>query len=143
MPLADLHERVDRFQGRGRARLREALALVRDGADSPPETHFRLASVRAGLPEPQLQVPLFDSAGRLLGGPDGWYPGERVAWEYEGDGHRTSNRRFARDLGRYDDFAAIGVRVVRVVVGEFLPHPERSVERVRRALADRSVGDGP
>lgn len=81
---------------------------------------------------------LYDSAGRFVGRPDGWYPRERVAWEYEGDGHRTSNRQFARDLGRYDDLASIGVRVVRIVGAEFLPHPERSIERLRRALAEQS-----
>ena len=35
-------------------RAREALGLVRVGADSPPETHMRLAVVRGGLPEPEL-----------------------------------------------------------------------------------------
>lgn len=143
MPLARLHERVESFHGRGATRLREAVALVRDGADSRPESRFRVASVRAGLPEPRLQVPLFDSAGVFVGRPDGWYPAEEVAWEYEGDGHRTSNRRFAHDIGRYDDLAAIGVRVVRIVGAEFIPYPERSIERLRRALADRSGAHGP
>ncbi|QHC68249.1 hypothetical protein GSU68_17845 [Rathayibacter sp. VKM Ac-2759] len=127
----------------GAARLQEAIALVRDGAESRQETRFRLASVRAGLPEPLLQVPLFTPAGVFVGRPDGWYPRERVSWEYEGDGHRSSNRQFARDVGRYDDFLAIGVHPVRIVAAEFLPHPERSVERLRRALADRSVTNGP
>ncbi|WP_181065452.1 hypothetical protein [Rathayibacter sp. AY1A5] len=138
VPLPDLRERVSAFRGRGSVRLRAALALVRDGAESRQESRFRLASVRAGLPEPVLQEPLFDSDGVFIGRPDGWYPAERVAWEYEGDDHRTSNRRFARDLGRYDDLASIGVRVVRIVGAEFVPHPERSVERLRRALAERS-----
>ncbi|SMH46350.1 hypothetical protein SAMN06295885_2722 [Rathayibacter oskolensis] len=142
VPLADLHARVAGFRGRGSARAQEAVVLVRDGAESPQETRFRLASVRAGLPEPLLQVPLFTPAGVFVGRPDGWYPGERVSWEYEGDGHRTSNRRFARDVGRYDDFLAIGVHPVRIVAAEFLPHPERSVERLRRALAARSVTIG-
>ncbi|AZZ56308.1 hypothetical protein [Rathayibacter iranicus] len=138
VPLPDLQARAAAFRGRGAVRLREAAALVRDGADSRPESRFRVASVRAGIPEPLLQVPLYDSAGRFVGRPDGWYPRERVAWEYEGDGHRTSNRQFARDLGRYDDLASIGVRVVRIVGAEFLPHPERAIERLRRALAERS-----
>lgn len=142
VPLPVLRARVALFRGRGTARLREAIALVRDGADSPPETRFRLASMRAGLPEPLLQVPLFTPAGVFIGRPDGFYPDEKVAWEYEGEGHRTSNRQFARDIGRYDDFAAIGVRHVRIVAAEFLPHPERSVERLRRALAERSVTNG-
>ncbi|WKK72722.1 hypothetical protein Q0F99_07355 [Rathayibacter oskolensis] len=143
VPLADLRDRVGCFRGRGAARLQEAIALVRDGAESRQETRFRLASGRAGLPEPLLQVPLFTPAGIFVGRPDGWYPRERVSWEYEGDGHRTSNRQFARDVGRYDDFLAIGVHPVRIVAAEFLPHPERSVERLRRALADRSVTNGP
>jgi hypothetical protein len=138
VPLEALRERVALFCGRGAARLREAIPLVRDGAESRPETRFRLASVRAGLPEPQLQVPLFTPAGLFVGRPDGGYERERVSWEYEGDGHRTSNRQFARDVGRYDDFLAIGVHPVRIVAAEFLAHPERSVERLRRALADRA-----
>lgn len=142
VPLPVLAERVERFRGRGAARLHQALGLVRDGAESRPETRFRLASLRAGLPEPLLQVPLFSPAGEFIGRPDGFYPVEKVAWEYEGDAHRTSNRQFARDIGRYDDFAAIGVRHVRIVAAEFLPHPEQSVERLRRALRDRSVTKG-
>ncbi|PPH21074.1 hypothetical protein C5C99_07030 [Rathayibacter sp. AY1C4] len=141
--LARLRERAAGFGGWGVPRVRAAAALVRDGADSRQESRFRLASVRAGLPEPVLQEPLFDSDGVFVGRPDGWYPAERVAWEYEGDDHRTSNRRFARDLGRYDDLASIGVRVVRIVGAEFVPHPERSVERLRRALDERSVTRGP
>ncbi|QHC71399.1 hypothetical protein [Rathayibacter sp. VKM Ac-2801] len=143
VPLPDLRARVSAFRGRGSVRLRAALALVRDGAESRQESRFRLASVRAGLPEPVLQEPLFDSAGVFVGRPDGWYPAERVAWEYEGDEHRTSTRRFARDLGRYDDLASIGVRVVRIVGAEFVPHPERSVERLRRALAERTPHEWP
>lgn len=138
--LRELTERSWRFEGRGAARIRLAITLVRQGADSRQETRFRLASVRSGLPEPQLQVPIRFPSGAIAGYSDGWYEAERVGWEYEGDGHRTDPRRFARDIGRYDDFAALGVRSVRIVKSEFLPHPERSVERLRRALAERSGG---
>jgi hypothetical protein len=140
--LPQLTERSWRFEGRGAAKVRRAIALVRQGAASRQETRFRLACVRSGLPEPQLQVPIRFPSGALAGYADGWYERERVSWEYEGDGHRTDPRQFARDIGRYDDFASLGVRTVRIVKSEFLPHPERSVERLRRALEERSRGGG-
>ncbi|OOB90083.1 hypothetical protein B0T42_13675 [Rathayibacter sp. VKM Ac-2630] len=138
--LRELTARSLRFEGRGAVQVRRAIDLVRDGADSRQETRFRLACIRAGLPEPQLQVPIRFPSGLLAGYADGWYEHERVAWEYKGDGHRTSDRRFARDIGRYDDFASLGIRTVRIVKSEFLPYPERSVERLRRALAERAGG---
>ncbi|URI28421.1 MULTISPECIES: hypothetical protein [Micrococcus] len=52
-----LSEVLARCRGRPGVRLaRAALAEVRVGADSPPETFLRLALIRAGLPEPELQV---------------------------------------------------------------------------------------
>lgn len=40
----------------GRARLESALTLVRTRVDSPQETRTRLLLVRAGLPEPEVDL---------------------------------------------------------------------------------------
>ena len=55
-------------------RAREALGLVRVGADSPPETHLRLAVVRGGLPEPELNCVVWGPAGIPELWPDAAYP---------------------------------------------------------------------
>lgn len=55
--VPELSEVLARCRGRPGVRLaRAALAEVRVGADSPPETFLRLALIWAGLPEPELQV---------------------------------------------------------------------------------------
>lgn len=55
-----LHAAVDRHQGKlpHKRKLLEALSLVRVGSYSPTETLCRLAIIRAGLPEPTLQIRL-------------------------------------------------------------------------------------
>jgi hypothetical protein len=56
--LADLQRMIDRHKGkRGLRKAKEAVKFIRVGADSPQETLLRLAMVRAGLPEPELNVP--------------------------------------------------------------------------------------
>jgi hypothetical protein len=57
--IADLQRMIDRHKGkRGIRKAKEAIKLVRVGSDSPQETLLRLAIVRAGLPEPELNVPI-------------------------------------------------------------------------------------
>ncbi|WP_228379646.1 hypothetical protein [Pseudarthrobacter enclensis] len=57
--IADLQRMIDRHKGkRGIRKAKEAIQLVRVGSDSPQETLLRLAIVRAGLPEPELNVPI-------------------------------------------------------------------------------------
>ena len=63
---------------------REALDLIRDGADSPPETALRLALLDEGLPEPQLQ--LAPSPGSPWSGDMGWEQIKLVI-QYEGAHH--------------------------------------------------------
>jgi hypothetical protein len=112
--LEALGEAVDRSRGRHVRKAREAFALVRDGAESRQETRLRLAMLRRGLPEPDLNVDVFDARGRWLGRGDMVYPKWRVIVEYDGDQHRTDARQYDRDITRHDDFTAAGYRHVRV-----------------------------
>lgn len=106
-------ELVDRGSCRGARRLRAALELVRIGAESAQETRCRLAIVRAGLPEPELQVPVFDEEGRFVARVDMAYPERRVAIEYEGDHHRTDPEQWAIDIRRHRALARLGWTVLR------------------------------
>ncbi|GHC98854.1 hypothetical protein [Zhihengliuella salsuginis] len=90
----------------GAVRAREALKLVRVGADSPPETRMRLAILRAGLPEPGLQVRP-NPGDRHAIPADLGYREHRIALHYEGGGHRSPDQ-LERDIRRDEAFSASG-----------------------------------
>lgn len=130
-----LRERVARFRGRGSRLAREAIALVRVGAESRQESRLRVAIVRAGLPEPEPNVEIRHAGGRLIARVDLYYPTWDVGVEYEG-GQHEGGRQLARDIARYDDLAAHGTRIVRVDKS-FIRNPEVSLARIERALRER------
>lgn len=74
-----------RVRPRGKAILLEALNEIRVGSASPRETLARLMFVRCGLPEPVLNAPVLDAAGRLLGLADLLWKEQCVAGEYQGE----------------------------------------------------------
>ena len=81
---------VARHAGRrGHRALVTALEAVRSGTDSPEETRLRLDLVEFGLPEPVVNLPIMDEAGRLCAIGDTAYPEYRVLAEYDGEHHRT------------------------------------------------------
>jgi hypothetical protein len=54
---SDVQPLIDRHRGvRGLVQLRDALAVMDGGAESPQETRTRLVLVDAGLPRPQTQI---------------------------------------------------------------------------------------
>ena len=121
----------------GRPALRAALARVRTGASSRPETWVRLILVDHGLPEPELDVDVYDDAGTFLGCVDLAYPRLMVAIEYEGDHHRTDPRTWNRDLDKHDALVRAGWRVIRVSRHHVFQDPGSLVARVRHALVER------
>lgn len=118
---------------RGVVKAGEALKLIRVGADSPPETLLRLALVYAGLPEPELNVPLTGPLGTPLHSPDQQYRQYRIAIEYEGDHHRSAEQ-LARDIRRAEVTAAAGWLEIRVTRGEMQDDARAAVAKIRRAL---------
>jgi hypothetical protein len=71
---------------------RRVVELAEADAQSPMETRLRLLLVLAGLPPPQVQVPLHDDNERFLGRPDLYCPTRRVGLEYDSGTHRTVSR---------------------------------------------------
>ena len=119
---------LDRHKGTpGIRKARLALEQARVGADSAPETRLRLALEYAGLPEPQLNVPTELSAG-VVRQPDLAYPEQKVAVEYEGEGHSEA-AQIVRDIAREEDFARAGWLLVRISKA---PHAERRAGRRRQ-----------
>jgi hypothetical protein len=118
----------------GAAKLREALPLVRIGSSSPAETRFRLALIRCGLPEPQLDVDVFAMDGRPIGYTELAYVDHRILIEYEGDHHRTNREQWQRDIEKHAACVSAGWTVVRITSLDVRRGSTAGVDRVRDAL---------
>lgn len=97
--VSALHTRAHRSMP-GVARAREALEWVRVGSASPMETRSRVLFGRAGLPEPQLNVPVRDVDGGWLAEGDLVWEEARVVGEYQGATHFETYARGDRDISR-------------------------------------------
>ncbi|MBG0739206.1 hypothetical protein IV500_07355 [Paeniglutamicibacter antarcticus] len=133
--VADLADMLDRHQGTpGIRKARLALQQARIGADSAPETRLRLAVVRAGLPEPELNRGL--ELGNATREPDLSFPLYRVAAEYDGSSHSESDQ-VVRDIRREEDFAAGGWIQVRISKRHMADDAKAAVSKIRAALLSR------
>ncbi len=121
---------------RGLRQLEAALDLVDRGAESPQETYLRLVLVRAGLPRPQTQVPVYADGGVVVAHVDMGWPELMVGVEYDGDHHRADRRQYVRDIRRLELLEQLGWLVIRVVAEDRQPD---IVRRVRRAIAERQL----
>jgi Protein of unknown function (DUF559) len=120
---------------RGVRRLREAVPLIRVGARSPMETRARLIMLRAGLPEPQLNLDVrHPVTGEWLAQPDFVWPELRVIAEFDGDHHRTDRAQWQADIVRKRLLEDAGWRVITYTADDVLRHPHRLVESLRVAL---------
>lgn len=108
--MADFGRRWPRLVGAGRAR--RAVSLARAGAQSPLESLSRVRLVRAGLPEPTLQAPIYDSSG-LIGRADMLFDALGVVGEADGRGKYDTRDDLLREKRREDRIRAEGYGVVR------------------------------
>lgn len=128
-------ERFAERRGRpGAPALRRALEQARTGAASPPETQVRLIIRDARLPEPDLDVDVYDASGRFLGCSELAYPELKVAIEYESDGHLTRSQ-LERDIDKYEAYAEAGWQVVRLTSEHVYRSPDEAIRRLREARA--------
>lgn len=131
--IGDLHEATTAGRRRGRGRLMQALALVREDSWSPRESMTRLVRVEAGLPEPELNGDVCDARGVFLACIDLLYRSYRVGIEYQGEGHRE---RYASDVERLDALRADGWEMVEVTK-TLSRRPGEVAARVERGLRRR------
>ncbi|WP_349426929.1 hypothetical protein [Microbacterium sp. LWS13-1.2] len=131
-------EAVQLPKRRGVVAQREALARVRGGVASRPETWMRLTLVDAGLAEPETDVDVYDDAGEFIGCVDLAYRGLKIAFEYEGDHHRTDKVQWSRDLEKHELLVRAGWRVIRVTAQMVFVDPNVLTRLARQALRDRS-----
>lgn len=139
--VSDLQRMVAQHPGmRGVKRARLALELIREGADSAPESLMRLALIRAGLPEPSLNVVLRDGSGRPVVWPDAAYPHRRLALQYDG-GHHGDPDQYRRDIARQRLTESLGWRELRVLKADLEGDRPFIVEKVRALLTISSAPD--
>lgn len=142
--------------GRGVVRFRAAASLARIGAESRMETLMRLAAVRVGMPELELQFDVQDGNGRWIGRFDAADAATRSLFEYDGEQHHFSRRQrrrdpvkhqAARDAGwRIQVFFHEDIRGGLLSVGHrmlaFSGRPGRRIPSRLAKLLDEQSGDG-
>jgi hypothetical protein len=136
---ADVEGLVRRHRGvRGLVQLRQALALMDGGAESPQETRTRLVLIGAGLPRPQTQIVVCDDFGDAFARVDMGWEHCKVGVEYDGVQHWDPESR-AYDIDRHARLLAQDWRIVRVSAEILRYRPQTIVARTCSALAEAGV----
>lgn len=139
--LRAMLERHGNLQGIVRAR--DALELIRVGADSGPETIMRLAMGDAGLPEPDLQIKLWDREDAPSA--DAGYRSRKIALQYDGAHHLDEVQRRSDKL-RDKAFEAAGWTVLVFTQEDLADGFDSAIIRVKDALrhawTDPSIASG-
>lgn len=121
----------------GVGKCRAALADMRVGADSIPETLLRLCLLAYGFPEPELQIVLrpydaFSPSG------DMGYRSFKVVIQYDG-GHHESEEQRKRDARRDAAFRAAGWIVIIVTAADRADDFARVRAELRKHLGNRAA----
>lgn len=125
------------FKVKGLAKLREALPLIRPGTDSTMESRMRLILVEGGVREPVVNYELRDVWGDFVALLDMAIPELRLALEYDGDGHRTDEATWRKDVRRSQRIAECGWRRMVFVADDVIRAPDDLVHRVRAAIREQ------
>ncbi|APX02749.1 hypothetical protein BWQ92_14435 [Arthrobacter sp. QXT-31] len=128
-------------QGRaGYPKAMKPRALIRANTDSPKETELRLLLTAAGLPEPCINVPMFDETGGWVQDPDMSYEEFKVALQYDGGHHATPAQRRS-DIYRDEKARSLGWLVLvltQLDLDPIVPGEEpTAITKVRAALTKR------
>lgn len=142
--LDSLRSMVDSHKNlQGIVRAREALGLMRVGADSPPETLLRLAISDANLPEPELQLKLH--GGTNAPSADAAYRSRRIALQFDGAHHLDEVQRHI-DRRRDRAFEAAGWTVLKFTEPDVRDGFQDAVRRIkvalRQAVVDPTIASG-
>lgn len=130
--LVQLHPKM-----RGVAKCRAALADMRVGADSIPETLLRLCLLAWGFPEPDLQIILRPS-DPISFSADMGYATFKIAIQYDGAHHLSDEQRL-RDARRDAAFRNAGWAVIVVTAADLENDFARVRHELRKLLAARAA----
>ena len=126
-----LHQALgQRVRPRGKVLLRQALDLIRPRVKSPMESRSRLMFVRAGFPEPEVNISITDDLGEWLAEGDLVWRDKRVVGEYQGAVHGEIKQRSA-DSARGHLLRRHGWTVEELFADDVFRTPRR-VDALRR-----------
>jgi hypothetical protein len=118
---------------KGIRQARRAIGLANPAARNGWESRLRVWwVVEAGWPAPEINIPVFDLDGRLVGIPDLLDVEAATVLEFDGELHRQ-RRRHREDNVREEDFEDLGLQVVRADSLDLLHHEPELRHRVLRA----------
>ena len=124
--------------GRGRRVLREVLGSARTFVDSPMETRVRLLLVASGFPCPVVGADLF-AEDQWIARPDMCWPQARIAIEYDGAHHYSSQHQMRSDVARRENVERLGWRVLVLYSQDVLTAWDATCGRLLTAFADQGV----
>jgi very-short-patch-repair endonuclease len=135
--VADLAGAIDsRKSKRNVRKLREALLLLDDRAESPPESMLRVILVQAGFATPRVNHVVVDHLGEFVARTDLYLVEHNLVLEYQGDYHRSNKAQWRADLTRRSRIEATGPRVMELNADD-LKDPIELVARIRKRIAVR------
>lgn len=130
--------RADRVRGVVKARAWAPRLTAKAG--SHQESVMRYWLMASDLPDPQVQLPVYDRWGKPVVHADLGYEEWKIALEYEGRQHADRDQ-FGRDIDRYSLMGADGWVVLRFAA-RHVASPAVLVDRTRRTLLSRGWQPG-
>ncbi|WP_344079172.1 endonuclease domain-containing protein [Luedemannella helvata] len=127
--------RRERTGTRGTRRFARAVAWADGRSESPQESRLRMAIVLGGLPKPDLQVQVHDSAG-FIGRVDLAYEALRIAIEYDGAWHASLDQ-LQKDRRRLNRLQAAGWLVIHVTADRLRHDRPTLLAEIRAAIRSR------
>lgn len=121
---------------RGMKIIREALPLLGDRAESPPESALRVIVVQAGTPHPRINHVIVMTEDGAVVRTDLAFDEQKVLIEYQGDYHRKKTDQWRKDMTRRSRLEAQGWLVIELNAND-LRDPDELVARIRLFLAQR------
>lgn len=124
-------------RARGLVQLRDTLALVDGGAESPYESRTRLLLGLNNFPVPETQITVLDGSGFVVARIDMGWREYKVGVDFEGAHHWTEPRQFSKDVERYALLPELGWTDIRLTSGILHTRPQTFLGRVGDALTAR------
>ena len=137
--IADAAQLRERWVGRPRTAWARSWSWLADGrAASPLETRVRLDCVKGEVPPEELQYPVYDGEGVLLGIADLAWPSRRILVEADGVEPHERPQALLRDRRRQNDLVRAGYTVLRFTWADTWRRGYIAAT-IRHALAGRRV----
>jgi hypothetical protein len=127
---------------RGTALARRVLVEV-EHLRSVAESHAKSLSDSLDIPPTHWNVNIFDSTGRHLGCPDGWWDDVALAWEIDSTEFHYFRDGYARTLERNTRYAGAGVVVVQTLPSRLKKDPEGVVAELKAAYVAAAARPRP